>query len=283
MPRGLSDYDSAVIQGRLWTPEVLPWLSWHDFSDLSTVGADGSGINIIRDKSGNGRDFSQSTNAYKPAPQEQPTGKWAGNFTASGGKVLASASNWATGVKTIVCCYRSSGIPASGLATVCSYRDTSVSRFADFGLINPAVLPGYQPRTFGDGIQINPTTLVMRGIADATTTNPEIFIWTFDGVSNTANSSYQARLNGQARTVVASDVFARQAGTNLSSIGARADSTSAPIQSFDFLGEQYEHAVIGSVLSLGDLQRVEGYLSWKWGIRLAADHPYANRPPLIGD
>jgi hypothetical protein len=36
-------------------------------------------------------------------------------------------------------------------------------------------------------------------------------------------------------------------------------------------------------LSLGDLQRVEGYLSWKWGIRLAADHPYANRPPLIGD
>ncbi|MFN9969321.1 MAG: hypothetical protein ACK58T_05425, partial [Phycisphaerae bacterium] len=152
-----------------------------------------------------------------------------------------------------------------------------------FGWITPAVLPGYQPRSFGDGIQVNPTTLVMRGIADATTTNPEIFIWTFDGVSNTANSSYQARLNGQARTVVASDVFARQAGTNLSSIGARADSTSAPIQSFDFLGEQYEHAVIGSVLSLGDLQRVEGYLSWTWGLRLVADHPYANRPPLIGD
>ena len=28
---------------------------------------------------------------------------------------------------------------------------------------------------------------------------------------------------------------------------------------------------------------VEGYLSWKWGIRLAADHPFANRPPMIGD
>jgi hypothetical protein len=28
---------------------------------------------------------------------------------------------------------------------------------------------------------------------------------------------------------------------------------------------------------------IEGYLSWKWAIPLAADHPFANRPPLIGD
>lgn len=32
-----------------------------------------------------------------------------------------------------------------------------------------------------------------------------------------------------------------------------------------------------------ELQLIEGYLAWKWGIQLAANHPYVNRPPLIGD
>lgn len=29
-------------------------------------------------------------------------------------------------------------------------------------------------------------------------------------------------------------------------------------------------------------QRIEGYLSWKWGVRLTTSHPYAQRAPTVG-
>jgi hypothetical protein len=39
------------------------------------------------------------------------------------------------------------------------------------------------------------------------------------------------------------------------------------------------------VPTLRDRRTIEGYLAWKWGLdaNLPADHPYRNRPPLIGD
>ncbi len=36
-------------------------------------------------------------------------------------------------------------------------------------------------------------------------------------------------------------------------------------------------------LTLRNKRLVEGYLSWRWGVPLAASHPFVNRPPLIGD
>lgn len=44
-----------------------------------------------------------------------------------------------------------------------------------------------------------------------------------------------------------------------------------------------EIVTFNSNLSTQNARTVEGYLSWKWGISLAADHPFANHPPLIGD
>ena len=48
----------------------------------------------------------------------------------------------------------------------------------------------------------------------------------------------------------------------------------------DYVGE-----VILTATAIGAYERqlIEGYLGWKWGTRLAANHPFANRPPLIGD
>lgn len=44
-----------------------------------------------------------------------------------------------------------------------------------------------------------------------------------------------------------------------------------------------ELLVLEKVASQYERQLIEGYLAWKWGIQLAANHPYVNRPPLIGD
>jgi hypothetical protein len=50
-----------------------------------------------------------------------------------------------------------------------------------------------------------------------------------------------------------------------------------------FKGYIFEVIWINSALPMRDRQTIEGYLGWKWAIPLAADHPFANRPPLIGD
>jgi hypothetical protein len=42
--------------------------------------------------------------------------------------------------------------------------------------------------------------------------------------------------------------------------------------------------IFTGAISFATLQRIEGYLAWKWGLQgnLPATHPNRNRPPLIG-
>lgn len=278
MPRMPNIYLEAQYQQRLWTPAVLRPSGWYDFSDLRTIATDANGINQITDKSGSARNFTQTNSANKPTPREIPNGNWSGDWGASG-KALASSSNFAAGAKTIFACYKFSGFPAGNAVQILNIKDISANTWFEYALLN---IGGYQPRHFADGIQV--TQITSRGVADAASTNPEIAAITYDGVSNTANSSYAYRLDGAAKTVVASGLSGRLSATELSGLGARVNSSLVPIQSVEFNGSVYEAIVfVGSALSTFDLQRVEGYLSWKWGIRLAADHPFANRPPLIGD
>ena len=65
MPRGRNDYETAQIQGRLWTPDVLRPALWVDAADLSTISV-ATGISEWRDKSGNNRHLAQSTTSLQP-------------------------------------------------------------------------------------------------------------------------------------------------------------------------------------------------------------------------
>jgi hypothetical protein len=278
MPRGLSDYESAVIQGRLWSPEVLSLLSWQDFSDLSTLSVDSSGINEIRDKSGSGRNFAQTNNSYKPAPREGRSGVYEGNFGTSG-KMINSSASWPTGAKSFAAAWKADAAPPSGGSLYfASFKNTTSNAYSEFGVTS---VGGYQPRFFiADFTSVNN----VRGLSDAISTSPEIFLWTYDGGSITANASYTARLQGAEKAVIASGATNRiNYTTEIASISGRSDSSGAPIQSVEWNGQIYEALVASGVLSFRERQLIEGYLSWKWAIPLAADHPYANRPPLIGD
>ncbi len=44
MPRGFSVYEDALIQRRLWTPDLLRPAVWLDASDISTVILSGSNV-----------------------------------------------------------------------------------------------------------------------------------------------------------------------------------------------------------------------------------------------
>lgn len=50
-----------------------------------------------------------------------------------------------------------------------------------------------------------------------------------------------------------------------------------------FIGQILEVLWLGVEMSRPNRLALEGYLSHKWAIRLNADHPFVNRPPLIGD
>ena len=68
MPRGLSVYESAKIQGRLWTPAILRPDLWLDAVDFSSISVDG-GVSQWRDKSGYNRHFSQTDINKRPIYQ----------------------------------------------------------------------------------------------------------------------------------------------------------------------------------------------------------------------
>ena len=69
MPRGVSLYDEARLQGRLWAPRVRPatsLLRWWDAPDLSQIQATAAGVSQLSDKSGNSGHAVQATDARKP-------------------------------------------------------------------------------------------------------------------------------------------------------------------------------------------------------------------------
>lgn len=45
----------------------------------------------------------------------------------------------------------------------------------------------------------------------------------------------------------------------------------------------YEMFICLRLLSEREMAICEGYYAWKWGLPLVGEHPFANRPPLIGD
>lgn len=65
MPRGTSQYDAAIIERRLWTPQLVSTNCWYDASDYSTLVWDAR-ITTWKDKSGKGNDLNQASVSAQP-------------------------------------------------------------------------------------------------------------------------------------------------------------------------------------------------------------------------
>jgi hypothetical protein len=260
MPRGFSDYDSAVIQGRLWTPDVLRPDAWLDVSDLSTIQY-ATGISQITDKSGRGNNVTQSTTGYQPTLLTNrlnglPVAKFDGTDDA-----LSFASGFMNAWTEV--------------SFVWVMFGTGGSNNGNFG-----------PATFSTGLEliyanviskptlfrINNSERVGSGLYSTSETSPTIS-------SIAADASSTGAWNGGAAVSMTSSAGIAALNYNgVYNIG-KYNGVSGFAANMAF----GEWLIFNSFLSQRDRQMTEGYLSWKWGIRLAADHPYANRPPLIGD
>jgi hypothetical protein len=267
MPRGLSDYDSAVIQGRLWTPEVLRPALWLDAADLSTISV-ATGVSEWRDKSGNARHASQTTGSLQPGiAASTVNGLNSLSFDGSDDWMQTASSSYAARHYFIAF---KSNISSTGFNTFPCLYSARVSPNAN--------------RT---------------GASDLTS----IIGWDINGNNwqNAAGDSTLAEFNAQpvaslsnwnnfntgspppspvTNWVIVENLISNTAsGTKIFCIGADTFSTTGRCWNMQ-MGEML---VFGNAMSLPERTDIVGYLSWKWGIPLAADHPYANRPPLIGD
>ncbi|MFN7537546.1 MAG: hypothetical protein ACK5QN_07655 [Burkholderiales bacterium] len=275
MPRGINAYDEARLQGRLWTPaQVRPSL-WLDGADLSTLSMSGSSVTELRDKSGNAR---HATTTVRHPGITRFNDLNVINFTASGATKL-DTPDFNIAPDRQFCAF--AVVSAASLLGGATYRRIWVTKG-----VNPDTLGAgatYAQGYFGSGgnsgefLQIAGGTGISAPIVTGLgTSNIPVLLAGAFGTARLAANENSASANGGTRSTLTG-----QSGA-LSTTGIRIGSdvgTSGGSSWNSWIGE----IILTLALSFPQVQAVEGYLAWKWGIRLAATHPFANRPPLIGD
>jgi hypothetical protein len=290
MPRGLNPYDEAVLQRRLWTPNLLRTALWLDADDLSTIST-ATGVNEWRDKSGNGRNFTQGTGGTQPT------------FTQNGlnGRPVLSfnGSQWLTSINTAATWNFLHNTNGSSVFAVWKAGNVSDPNtlYALLGTSAIATANHGFSIFFDDRVTSLRNerlgTQTVRGVSGTTSgTNftadlahppntPTLISSVNDPGNATAANRLSTKINGGAEiknnieTLAASSSdasFTLQIGTG--------GNTVVPL-----VGYIAEIVILSSIATNTVRGKVEGYLAWKWGLqnRLSAVNSFCNRPPLIGD
>jgi hypothetical protein len=247
----------------IWTPAEIDPLLWLDAADPSTITID-TGISQQNDKSGNAYNAIQSTATNQPV---LTVGGMAGLDTAS----FDSSDDFLT------------------------ISDTAGLQFGtgDFGII---VVASVVNANKGDTKQ---NTLIGKNYTGFELAQYEGLVHAYVGgasnkavsaagavVNNTpflagvsrVSGSLTVSVNGVSGLAVANSGNASQVGTNVY-IGQRAGGTSTTAMG----GNISEITVLPPSFTIDDVQHVEGYLAWKWGLEanLPAGHPYELAAPTI--
>ena len=267
MPRGVSINDTAIIQGRLWTPAVLRPSLWMDAADLSTLTLDSSSlVTEWRDKSGFNRHATTQggTITYRP-------GGWAGlpclSFAANAARMqIASAPIFASGNSNI------------GLFVVIRPNFNSPSYSAVFA----NYVDGNFEFLTGDAAPyIAPYGLYNNGNVDLSNGSYVANLRQIIGTTRT-DGYFTGFQNGNEQNTVA-NTQSVYTGGGTQSIWA-INSNTLTSGNFESNAQDYcEIIAINANVLYNDRTAIEGYLAWKWDLRtsLAPNHPYINRPPLI--
>ena len=260
MPRGVNRYDEARLQGRLWTPDLVRPVFWLDAADLSTITIS-TGVSIWRDKTSSGVNAVQPTAANQPSygaalfPGSLPGVLFDGtndemNISTTAGQNLTHGVYWVfarRGAGSGSDGYR----PSIGTPTGALHYINSSSRGASYPYYgNPAF-------SFYDNAQLysNDVPYLMSFQLNGTGWG----VWRNGTIEETTTAASVPNSNNVGYTI------ARQPNASRWS------------------NNVYAEILLVQVTNTPIRQLVEGYFSWKWGVPLAASHPFANRPPLIGD
>jgi len=258
MPRGISRYDEARLQGQLLTPEICAarlrgYLRFWYNADHLTL--DGSGlVEAAKDLTGRGNDGSQTTAAnrldYYPEDPMHACRASFGSSSSSGKRHLYA------GIYSVN--------EDDDLLMSVNYKDGVDTTF-----------DAYSHFVGGSGLYGYPRIMGTQGNANLWNT------WTFTTV---------VAKNGKTST--SNTILPLP--TSVCRFPAAEDFTDVECSFFSSSGANSHRVLIGTCrnavlanTSLGDDKRqlIEGVMAWDSGIAadLVEDHPFVNRPPLIGD
>jgi hypothetical protein len=260
MARGISRYDEAAFQGRLWSPadKSIGINAWFDAGDLSTITYGTSGVSQWNDKSGNGFNATQATDSLRPVLK----------FNAYNNLSVLNFNNnpW-----------MQTSLSASS-TTETIFAVISVTGSATRTILGSDSDGGRQFRLAGGTDQLQFIRQAQLNLAESGTGNTvnkdrlTLVILEYD---STTSQFYSDGGNlGGATTVSPSLVAGKTTRISQGAGGLEF-----------FIGDIAEIIVYQAVAAKYMRQRIEGYLSWKWGFShlLKTDHPFVSRPPLIGD
>ncbi len=278
MPRGVSRLDEARLQRRLWTPDLARPALWLDAADLSTLSVGASGVDTWRDKSGNARDA--TTTVRRPAFLANAlNGLPAVNFTASSATKL-DTPDFSIAPNRQFCAFAVAS--TAGLLGGSTFRRLWTTKG-----VNPDSLGAgatYSQGYMGSGANAGSALLIAGGtgvtapvVSGLGNTAPVLLTAAF-GTAGAASNENTISANGGARQSLAS-----QSGA-LSTTGIRIGSDTGTAGGSAW-NSWIAEIILTEAIAFATLQSIEGYLAWKWGLQgnLPASHPFANRPPLIGD
>ena len=261
MPLGVSPLDTAQREGRLWTPLQLRasgngMFMFCDTSELESL--QGSVTNTLwRDMSGRGNHFTAGTLPPRTATFAGATQTYAIDFDGTFGTQTGSAVDSTaifpdrqTGIVTVIMKYTSGTVQMKWENNGGSSRvGIETGNRVDWATDSGGKLEGWTEAITSTGFKIcsirrttGGKTVRINGLQVASDTNTDLL--------NTGTSSAWA---------IGSDV-----GGSLQSVCS------------------YKALIVTSHSDPLTEQRIEGYLAWQHGIRLAASHPYRDAPPTIG-
>lgn len=241
----LSGYGASAR--RQWTPAQLSTALWLDAADTSTITLNGATVSQWNDKSGNGRNFSQTTAVNQPTYS-------AAAFNAKavvifdGNDVMTFTGQTglnANAFSVMLVAYETSAVNYAGLLSAHSGIGNDYQRTDAF-----AVETGASPTCFG--FIIANASVAVSGSKPSTAA---VLSAVKDGTALLAARDGTA-VTGTAPSVTYSNI------TGGFVLGGRYTSG----VSGNYLnGAIAEVIALNSALSTVDRQKLEGYLAWKWG------------------
>lgn len=256
MPRGISRYDEALRQGRLWTPDQLRGrlYAWHDASRWT--GTYATGVSQFDDRAFGAHPLLQATGSRQPTLTPGRSVDFSGDQRLNYSAAWGGASGVPSTFDVFVAC-RSLSSTAVWRTLLCAASSNHLVLIEQgtnwLGMYNGAFV--------NSGFTLAPSTYAIIH-ARAPTSNTD-----------------QISLNGAALTASLGTVV-----TAFNFVGN--NSTVGQLQAF---GSIYEIFVSG-ILDENTRHRAIGYLAWKWTSMGFGNHvanlsiasPYKTYPPLIG-
>lgn len=245
--------------GKLWTPALITTAAWFDAADASTITLNGSAVSQWTDKSGNGRNATQSTAANQPiynriGYNNKPTLSFDGVndfLNLTDGTVPTGNTNYSMFVvqrinvmADMMIFGRVGGAGGSGSACYLGVIGSNV--FGNWWAGTGVSLGGAAGENNMYSIVYNNATSTLTPVRNG------LFLENFTVPFVRNSTAPQQSIGGD---IVNNNRYGNVAFS--------------------------EAIVLHSNASIATRQLIEGYLAWKWGTvaSMPSDHPYKNAPP----